>query len=126
MDSKEKKRTMKRIRRIIVVVILCAVVLFVSYSCYTSSRLTKYPKGIGGYEDTTFYSNDGGMVAFTEKHAWYFTEEQGIILLTLAGYEDGVIKMTRDEKEFYFIAVDNDTLYDEQTKKIFTKGVRYG
>ena len=117
---------MKRIRRIIAIMILCVVVLLVGYSCYTGSRLTDYPKEIDGYKDMTFYSNDGGMVAFTEKHAWYFTEEQGIILLTLAGYEDGVIKMTRNEKEFYFIAVDNDTLYDEQTKRILTKGARYG
>ena len=117
---------MKRIRRIVAVTILCALVLLVGYSGYTGSRLTKHPKTIDRYNDTTFYSNDGGMVAFSEKYAWYFTEEQGIILLTLAGYEDGVIKMTRDEKEFYFVAVDNDTLYDEQTKRILTKGARYG
>jgi hypothetical protein len=66
------------------------------------------------------------MVAFADKDVWYLTKEQGIILLTLAGYEDGVITMTREEKKFYFIAVDNDTLYDEQTKRILTKGARYG
>ena len=117
---------MKRIRRIVAVMILCVVVSLVGYSCYTGSRLTDYPKEIDGYKDMTFYSNDGGMVAFADKDVWYLTKEQGIILLTLAGYEDGVITMTREEKKFYFIAVDNDTLYDEQTKKIFTKGVRYG
>ena len=126
MDRKEKERAMKRIRRIIAIMILCVVVLLVGYSCYTGSRLTDYPKEIDGYKDMTFYSNDGGMVAFTDKDVWYLTKEQGIILLTLAGYEDGVITMTREEKKFYFIAVDNDTLYDEQTKRILTKGARYG
>ena len=117
---------MKRIRRIIAVVVLCTLVLLVGYSCYTGSRLTEYPKGMDGYKDTTFYGKDGGMVAFTDEYAWYVTKEQGIILLMLAGYQDGVITMIRDKKEFYFIAVDSDTLYDKQTKKILTRGTGYG
>ena len=125
MVREEKARIMKRIKRIIAVIILSLVVLLVGYSCYTGSRLTDYPKEIDGYKNRTFYVNDGGMVVFKDDYAWYKTEK-GIVLLTFECYQDGVIKMTRNEKEFYFIAVDNDTLYDEQTKKIFTKGVRYG
>ena len=126
MDRKEKKRAMKRIRQIIAVVVLCTLVWLVGYSCYTGSRLTEYPKEMDGYKNTSFYSNDGGMVAFTDEYAWYVTKEQGIVLLTLAGYQDGVITMTRDDEVYCFIAVDNDTLYDKQTKVILTKGVRYG
>ena len=126
MDRKEKKRAMKRIRQIIAVVVLCTLVWLVGYSCYTGSRLTEYPKEMDGYKNTSFYSNDGGMVAFTDEYAWYVTKEQGIVLLTLAGYQDGVITMTRDDEVYCFIAVDNDTLYDKQTKVILTQGVRYG
>ena len=34
--------------------------------------------------------------------------------------------MMKDDKEYAFTTVDNDTLYDEQTNKILTKGARYG
>ena len=117
---------MKRIMRIIAVIVLGVLLLLVGYSCYTGNRLTDCPKEMDGYKNTTFYGEDGGMVAFTDEYAWYVTKEQGVILLMIEGYQDGVITMTRDEKEFYFIAVDNDTLYDEQTKKILTRGTGYG
>ena len=117
---------MKRIKRIIAVVILCVVVLLVGYSCYTGSRLTNYPQNLDGYKNRTFYTNDGGMVAFTDEYAWYKTGEQEIVLLKISSYEQGVLVMVKDDKEYTFTVIDNDTLYDEQTKEILTKGERYG
>ena len=117
---------MKRIKRIIAVVILCVVVLLVGYSCYTGSRLTNYPQNLDGYKNRTFYTNDGGMVAFTDEYAWYKTGEQEIVLLKISSYEQGVLVMVKDDKEYTFTVIDNDTLYDEQTKQILTKGERYG
>ena len=117
---------MKRIKRIIAVVILCVVVLLVGYSCYTGSRLTSYPENLDGYKNKTFYTNDGGMVAFTDEYAWYQTREQEIVLLKILSYEQGVLVMVKDDKEYTFTVIDNDTLYDEQTKEILTKGGRYG
>ena len=117
---------MKRIKRIIAVVILCVVVLLVGYSCYTGSRLTNYPQNLDGYKNRTFYTNDGGMVAFTDEYAWYKTGEQEIVLLKISSYEQGVLVMVKDDKEYTFTVIDNDTLYDEQTKEILTKGGRYG
>lgn len=117
---------MKTVKRIIAVVILCVVVLLVGYSCYTGSRLTSYPQNLDGYKNKTFYTNDGGMVAFTDEYAWYQTGEQEIVLLKISSYEQGVLVMVKDDKEYTFTVIDNDTLYDEQTKEILTKGTRYG
>ena len=117
---------MKTVKRIIAVVILCVVVLLVGYSCYTGSRLTSYPENLDGYKNKTFYTNDGGMVAFTDEYAWYQTGEQEIVLLKILSYEQGVLVMVKDDKEYTFTVIDNDTLYDEQTKEILTKGERYG
>ena len=117
---------MKTVKRIIAVVILCVVVLLVGYSCYTGSRLTSYPENLDGYKNKTFYTNEGGMVAFTDEYAWYQTEEQEIVLLKISSYEQGVLVMVKDDKEYTFTVIDNDTLYDEQTKEILTKGERYG
>ena len=47
----------------------------------------------------------------------------GIVLLTLAGYQDGVITMTRDDEVYCFIVVDNDMLYDKQTEEFLTRGM---
>ena len=117
---------MKTVKRIIAVVILCVVVLLVGYSCYTGSRLTSYPENLDGYKNKTFYTNEGGMVAFTDEYAWYQTGEQEIVLLKISSYEQGVLVMVKDDKEYTFTVIDNDTLYDEQTKEILTKGERYG
>ena len=117
---------MKTVKRIIAVVILCVVVLLVGYSCYTGSRLTSYPQNLDGYKNKTFYTNEGGMVAFTDEYAWYQTGEQEIVLLKISSYEQGVLVMVKDDKEYTFTVIDNDTLYDEQTKEILTKGERYG
>ena len=117
---------MKTVKRIIAVVILCVVVLLVGYSCYTGSRLTSYPENLDGYKNKTFYTNEGGMVAFTDEYAWYQTGEQEIVLLKISSYEQGVLVMVKDDKEYTFTVIDNDTLYDEQTKEILTKGARYG
>ena len=122
----KRRNEMKRIKRIIAVVILCVVVLLVGYSCYTGSRLTSYPQNLDGYKNKTFYTNDGGMVAFTDEYAWYQAGGQDVILLKIKSYEQGVILMMKDDKEYAFTAVDNDTIYDEQTKEILTKGARYG
>ena len=113
---------MKRIMRIIAVIVLGVLLLLVGYSCYTGSRLTDCPKEMDGYKNTTFYGEDGGMVAFTDEYAWYKREEQGVILLMIEGYQDGVITMTRDDEVYCFIAVDNDTLYDKQTEEFLTRG----
>ena len=117
---------MKTVKRIIAVVILCVVVLLVGYSCYTGSRLTSYPENLDGYKNKTFYTNEGGMVAFTDEYAWYKTGEQEIVLLKIESYEQGVLVMVKDDKEYTFTVIDNDTLYDEQTEQILTKGERYG
>ena len=118
MEGREK--AMKRIKRIIAVIILCAVVLLVGYSCYTGSQLTGAPKEMYGYKNTTFHTSDGEMVAFTNGYAWYKTEYK-VVLLTLESYQDGVIKMTREDEEFYFTAVGKDMIYDEQTQKFLTR-----
>ena len=117
---------MKTVKRIIAVVILCVVVLLVGYSCYTGSRLTSYPENLDGYKNKTFYTNEGGMVAFTDEYAWYQTGEQEIVLLKISSYEQGVLVMVKDDKEYTFTVIDNDTLYDEQTKTFLKKGARYG
>ena len=117
---------MKTVKRIVAVIILVVFVLLVGYSCYTGSRLTNYPQDLDGYKNKTFYTNDGGMVAFTDEYVWYQAGEQDVILLKIKSYEQGVILMMKDDKEYAFTTVDNDTLYDEQTNKILTKGARYG
>ena len=117
---------MTKVKRIIAVVILFLVVLLVGYSCYTGSRLTSYPKELDGYQNTIFQAKDGTMLAFTDGYAWYQSEEQQIILLQIIEYDQGVILMQREDKEFYFTAIDTESVYDEQTQKFLTKGEGYG
>ncbi len=115
---------MTKVRRVLAVVVLCVVTFLVGYSCYTGSRLTGYPQTLDGYKNVAFYGNDGYRVAFTDGYAWYETGD-GIILLEIQSYSDGVMRLTDGTQNYVFTAVDKDTLYDTQTERFLTKGV-YG
>ena len=112
---------MKTVKRIIAVIILVIIVWLVGYSCYTGSRLTSYPQNLDGYKNKTFYTNDGGMVAFTDEYVWYQAGEQDVILLKIKSYEQGVILMMKDDKEYSFTAIDADTLFDEQRNMVLER-----
>ncbi len=105
---------MKTVKRIIAVVILCVVVLLVGYSCYTGSRLTSYPQNLDGYKNKTFYTNEGGMVAFKDEYAWYKIDNYRLVLLKYKSCQGGVLVLVKDNTEYTFTAIDSDTLYDEQ------------
>lgn len=117
---------MTKVKRIMAVFFLCLVVLLVGYSCYTGSRLTNYPKELDGYQNMIFYAKDGTMLAFTDGYAWYQSEEQQIVLLQIIEYDQGVILMQREDKKFYFTAIDTESVYDEQSNQFLTKGEGYG
>ena len=111
----------KTLKRIVAVIFFIVMVVLVGYSCYTGSRLTDYPQNLDGYKNKTFYTNEGGMVAFTDEYAWYQTGKQEIVLLKIESYEQGVLVMVKDDKEYTFTVIDNDTLYDEQTEQFLVK-----
>ena len=116
MEEKEKIM-IKAVRRIITVVLLIAVVWVVGYSCYTCSRLTKHPDTLDGYKGGTFKAKDGTMVAFIEENVWYGVGEESLILLEISEYKEGVITMQRGEIIYEFVAIDENAIYDCQTKK---------
>ena len=54
---------MKKVKRIIAVAILLLWLFLCGYSCYTGSRVKDIPQSLESYNGSTFYTNDGGMVA---------------------------------------------------------------
>lgn len=112
---------MVKVKRIVAILIVLVVVTLVGYSCYTSSRLTNSPQDIESYKNSTFYGKQGGMVAFTDGYAWYQASRKEVILLSVESYEKGVIIMTKEDKEYAFIAIDEDTLFDEQRNMILER-----
>ena len=111
----------KRVKRIIAVVLLIVVVLLIGYSCHTSSRLAKFPDGLDGYKRYLFRSKDGTMVAFTDENVWYGTGDTPMILLEINEYKEGVISMSREEQNYEFVAIDEKTIYDTQTKELLIR-----
>ena len=89
----------KTVKRIIAVVLLLVTVLLIGYSCYTGSRLASYPQKLDGYLNATFRTKQGGILSFTDEYAWYQTEGEEVVLLTVESYENGIITMLRDEVE---------------------------
>jgi hypothetical protein len=112
---------MVKVKRIFAVIGLCLVATLVGYSWYTGSRLTNYPQDIEGYKNSAFYGKYGGMIAFTDGYAWYQASWKEVILLNLKSYENGVIIMMKDDKEYSFTAIDADTLFDEQRNMVLER-----
>lgn len=108
-------------KRILAVVLLILTVLLVGCLVFTSNRLADYPKDIEEYKRATFIGKDGTMVAFTDNGAWYNANKNEVILLEITGYEEGVITMTKNNENYRFVAIDEQTIYDENTKRLLTR-----
>ena len=111
----------KTVSRIVAVVLLILAVLLVGYSCFTGNRVASYPENLDGYKRQVFQSNNGTMVAFMEDKAWSRTSTPPMVLLEMDEYKEGVITMKREEQVYEFIAVDEKTIYDMQTKELLVR-----
>ena len=109
-------------KRILAVVLLILTVLLVGCLVFTGNRLANYPEDLDGYKREIFEGKDDTMVAFTEDGAWYGTGE-GVILLEIISYEEGVITMAKNDEQYIFVAIDYEMIYDENTKQLLTRRV---
>ena len=108
-------------KRILAVLLLILTVLLVGCLVFTGNRLAGYPKDIKEYKRATFIGKDGTMVAFTENGAWYNAGENEVILLEITGFEEGVIAMMKNNEKYRFVAIDEQTIYDENAKEFLTR-----
>ena len=110
-------------KRILAVIILILTVLLVGCLVFTGNRLANYPDDINDYKRAVFEGKDNTMVAFTNNGAWYGSGEDEIILLEMIEYNEGVFIMEKNEKSYRFVAIDENTIYDENSKQLLTRRV---
>ena len=108
-------------KRMLAVLLLILTVLLVGCLVFTGNRLASYPQDIEEYKRATFIGKDGTMVAFTNENAWYGVGDEPMILLEISEYKEGVITMQREEVIYEFVAIDERTIYDMQTKKLLIR-----
>ena len=108
-------------KRILAVIILILTVLLVGCLIFTGNRLANYPDNLDGYKRVVYKGKDNTMVAFTDDGAWYGTGEEPVILLEITDYSEGVIIMKKNDTVYRFVAIDNDTIYDENSKNLLTR-----
>ena len=108
-------------KRILAVVILILTVLRVGGLIFTGNRLANYPDNLDGYKRVIFEGKDNTKVAFTDEGAWYGTGEEQVILLEITNYSEGVITMKKNDTVYRFVAIDEDTIYDENSKNLLTR-----
>ena len=111
----------KTSKRILAVALLILTVLLVGCLMFTGNRLADCPKDIEEYKRATFIGRDGTMVAFTEENVWYGTGDMPMILLEIDEYKEGVISMKREGQNYEFVAIDEKTIYDTQTKELLIR-----
>ncbi len=108
-------------KRILAIVLLILTVLLVGCLIFTGNRLANHPDDLDCYKRVTFIGKDNTMVAFTDDGAWYGTGENEVILLEITDYSEGVITMRKNDTSYRFVAIDEKTIYDENTKQLLTR-----
>ena len=108
-------------KRMLAVVILILTVLLVGCLVFTGNRLADYPEDLGGYKRVVFEGKENTMVAFTDDGAWYGTGENEVILMEITDYTEGVITMKKNETVYRFVVIDENTIYDENSKHLLTR-----
>lgn len=111
----------KAIKRILAVTLLISLVLLVGCLIFTGNRLASYPKNIESYDGKIFDGKDNTIVAFKTTGTWYGTADEEVILLTITDYSEGVITMKKNDTVYRFVAIDENTIYDENTKQLLTR-----
>ena len=108
-------------KRILAVVLLILTVLLVGCLVFTGNRLANYPDDLEDYKRVVFKGKDNTMVAFTDNGAWYGTGDNEVILLEITDYSEGVITMEKEGLKYRFVAIDKDTIYDENSKNLLIR-----
>ena len=108
-------------KRILAVIILILTVLLVGCLIFTGNRLANYPDNLEDYKRVVFKGKDNTIVAFTDSGAWYGTGNNEVILLEITDYSEGVITMEKEDLKYRFVAIDKDTIYDENGKNLLTR-----
>lgn len=116
----------KTVKRILAVVLLTLLVVVVGCLIYTGNRLNDYPSNLDGYKGEVFSTKDYTILTFTEENIWYGKADEKLVLLELVSYEDGVMTMVRDEKNYRFLAIDENTIYNENEGCLMTRRVSDG
>lgn len=111
----------KTVKRILAVILLILLVLLVGCFIYTGNRLASYPNKVEYYDGAVFDGKDNTIVAFKETGTWYGTADEEVILLEITDYTEGVITMKKNDKVYRFVAIDENTIYDENTKQLLTR-----
>ena len=112
----------KAVKRFLIIILVIVMVLLVGCLVFTGNRLAGYPTTMDDYWGGRFEGKDDTMVAFTKDGAWYGSGENEIILLELVSYEEGIITMSKNDMVYQFVAIDDDTIYDEKTRNVLERG----
>ena len=117
---------MKTIKRIIAVVLLIVTVLLVCYMCKTCSRLKGIDNTIEDYKNTAFYTEDGKItLVILEDYSANYNVDGNEIVLTFKEYKDGVLDFYAEENAYSFVALNDGSLFDANTKEILIRSSVY-
>lgn len=117
---------MKTIKRIIAVVLLIVTVLLVCYMCKTCSRLKGIDNTIEDYKNTAFYTENGKItLVILEDYSANYNVEGNEIVLTFKEYKDGVLDFYTEENAYSFVALNDGSLFDVNTKEILIRSSVY-
>lgn len=117
---------MKTIKRIIAVVLLIVTVLLVCYMGKTCSRLKGIDNTIEDYKNTAFYTEDGKItLVILEDYSANYNVDGDEIVIIFKEYKDGVLDFYTEENAYSFVALNDGSLFDTNTKEILIRSKVY-
>jgi len=105
---------------ILALIILIISVLLVGCLFFTGNRLANYPDKINS-DEKDLYEDKDTYFQFWEDGIWYQDEQEDFMFLETKNYEEGVLTATRHDKEYRFVVIDEDTIYDESSSSLLIR-----
>ena len=116
-----EKEMKKFLHRFLVVFILLFTIFLICYTVRSCRVVNSNTVSYESLQKSTYKSKNGNILIFSDEIIWYVTEEstyEGY----LKSYNDGTLIVQVDKQSFTFKVIDNNLVYDAQTKEFMYRG----
>ena len=109
------------LRRVLALVLVLLVVFAVCYIIRTCKVIKGSNVSYESLQKSVYKSKNGNILIFSDENIWYVTEETSCICI-LESYENGTLIIQKDKRSYSFRVIDEETVYDMQSKEFMYRG----
>ena len=111
----------KILRRVFALIFMLLTVFVVCYTVRTFNMIKDHSIPYESLQKSVYKSKNGYILILSGENVWYITEENSYTCV-LESYESGNLKIQEDNNAYSFKVIDEETVYDMQTKEFMYRG----